>query len=222
MNKVYLFNRLRHLIFGEKFYKKLIFDWDKSFNRITIIQNIIDRNKFNSYLEIGCYNDDCFAKINVTKKIGLDPFMGGNVRMSSDDFFNINKDKFDCIFIDGLHTYEQVKKDIDNSLKSINENGVIIVHDCLPESIFEQAVPRSKRRFKGDSWKAIVEMRTRKNIDTYTCVVDEGLGVILKRENYNLLNISVKDFKKLSFKDYYYNNKTYMNLISVKDLFKFI
>ena len=222
MNKVYLFNRLRHLIFGEKFYKKLIFDWDKSFNRITIIQNIIDRNKFNSYLEIGCYNDDCFAKINVTKKIGVDPFMGGNVRMSSDDFFNINKDKFDCIFIDGLHTYEQVKKDIDNSLKSINENGVIIVHDCLPESIFEQAVPRSKRRFKGDSWKAIVEMRTRKNIDTYTCVVDEGLGVILKRKNYNLLNISVKDFKKLSFKDYYYNNKTYMNLISVKDLFKLI
>lgn len=222
MNKVYLFNRLRHLIFGEKFYKKLIFDWDKSFNRITIIQNIIDRNKFNSYLEIGCYNDDCFAKINVTKKIGVDPFMGGNVRMSSDDFFNINKDKFDCIFIDGLHTYEQVKRDIDNSLKSINENGVIIVHDCLPESIFEQAVPRSKRRFKGDSWKAIVEMRTRKNIDTYTCVVDEGLGVILKRKNYNLLNISVKDFKKLSFKDYYYNNKTYMNLISVKDLFKLI
>ena len=222
MNKVYLFNRLRHLIFGEKFYKKLIFDWDKSFNRITIIQNIIDRNKFNSYLEIGCYNDDCFAKINVTKKIGVDPFMGGNVRMSSDDFFNINKDKFDCIFIDGLHTYEQVKKDIDNSLKFINDNGVIIVHDCLPESIFEQAVPRSKRRFKGDSWKAIVEMRTRKNIDTYTCVVDEGLGIILKRKNHNLLNINVNNFKKLSFKDYYYNNLSYMNLITVKCLFKLI
>lgn len=222
MNKVYLFNRLRHLIFGEKFYKKLIFEWDKSFNRITIIQNIIDRNKFNSYLEIGCYNDDCFSKINVTKKVGVDPLVGGNVRMSSDDFFNINKERFDCIFIDGLHTYEQVKKDINNSLKYVNDNGVILVHDCLPESIFEQAVPRSKRRFKGDTWKAIVEMRTRKNIDTYTCVVDEGLGVILKRENHNLLNININDFKKLSFKDYYYNNLSYMNLISVKDLFKFI
>ncbi len=222
MNRVYLFNRLRHLIFGEKFYKKLIFEWDKSFNRITIIQNIIDRNKFNSYLEIGCYKDDCFSKINVTKKVGVDPFMGGNVRMSSDDFFNINKEKFDCIFIDGLHTYEQVKKDINNSLKYVNDNGVILVHDCLPESIFEQAVPRSKRRFKGDSWKAIVEMRTRKNIDTYTCVVDEGLGIILKRENHNLLNINVNDFKKLSFKDYYYNNLSYMNLITVKNLFKLI
>ena len=222
MNKVYLFNRLRHLIFGEKFYKKLIFEWDKSFNRITIIQNIIDRNKFNSYLEIGCYNDDCFSKINVTKKVGVDPLVGGNVRMSSDDFFNINKERFDCIFIDGLHTYEQVKKDINNSLKYVNDNGIILVHDCLPESIFEQAVPRSKRRFKGDTWKAIVEMRTRKNIDTYTCVVDEGLGVILKRENHNLLNININDFKKLSFKDYYYNNLFYMNLISVKDLFKLI
>lgn len=222
MNRVYLFNRLRHLIFGEKFYKKLIFEWDKSFNRITIIQNIIARNKFNSYLEIGCYNDDCFSKINVTKKVGVDPLVGGNVRMSSDDFFNINKEKFDCIFIDGLHTYEQVKKDINNSLKYVNDNGVILVHDCLPESIFEQAVPRSKRRFKGDTWKAIVEMRTRKNVDTYTCVVDEGLGVILKRENHNLLNININDFKKLSFKDYYYNNLSYMNLISVKDLFKFI
>jgi hypothetical protein len=222
MNKAYLFNRLRHLIFGEKFYKKLNFEWDKNFNRIQIIQKIIDTNKFNSYLEIGCYNDDCFSKINASKKVGVDPFLGGNVRMTSDDFFNINKEKFDCIFIDGLHIYEQVKKDIINSLKFLNDNGVILVHDCLPESIYEQAVPRSKRRFKGDSWKAIVEMRTRKEIDTYTCIADEGLGIILKRKNHNLLNINENNFKKLSFKDYYYNTLSYMNLISVKDLFKLI
>jgi hypothetical protein len=93
MNKAYLFNRLRHLIFGEKFYKKLKFEWDKNFNRIQIIQKIIDTHKFNSYLEIGCYNDDCFSKINASKKVGVDPFLGGNVRMTSDDFFNINKEK---------------------------------------------------------------------------------------------------------------------------------
>jgi hypothetical protein len=222
MNKAYLFNRLRHLIFGEKFYKKLNFEWDKNFNRIQIIQKIIDTRKFNSYLEIGCYNDDCFSKINASKKVGVDPFLGGNVRMTSDDFFNINKEKFDCIFIDGLHIYEQVKKDIFNSLKFLNDSGIILVHDCLPESIYEQAVPRSKRRFKGDSWKAIVEMRTRKEIDTYTCIADEGLGIILKRKNHNLLNINENNFKKLSFKDYYYNNLSYMNLIAVKDLFKLI
>jgi hypothetical protein len=222
MNKIYLFNRLRHIIFGEKFYKKLNFDWDVHYDRIKIIQNIINKNKFNSYLEIGCFNDDCFSKIKIAKKIGVDPFSGGNVRMTSDEFFNINKEKFDCIFVDGLHIYEQVKKDITNSLRFLNNNGVILVHDCLPENIFEQAVPRSKRTFKGDSWKAIVEMRTRIDVDTYTCVADEGLGVILKRKNNNLLCIKQKNFKKLSFKDYYYNYLSYMNIITVKDLFKLI
>ena len=222
MNKIYLFNRLRHIIFGEKFYKKLNFDWDVNYDRIQIIQNIITKNKFNSYLEIGCFNDDCFSKIKIAKKIGVDPFSGGNVRMTSDEFFSINKEQFDCIFVDGLHIYEQVKKDITNSLRFLSKNGVILVHDCLPENIFEQAVPRSKRRFKGDSWKAIVEMRTRIDVDTYTCVADEGLGVILKRKNNNLLYIKEKNFKKLSFKDYYYNYLSYMNIITVKNLFKLI
>ena len=43
-----------------------------------------------------------------------------------------------------------------------------------------------------------------------------------KFEILDRLNININDFKKLSFKDYYYNNLSYMNLISVKDLFKFI
>jgi hypothetical protein len=63
-------------------------------------------------------------------------------------------------------------------------------------------------------------MRTRADVDTYTCIADEGLGVILKRKNHNLLNIKDNNFKKLSFKNYYHNNLSYMNLITAKDLFK--
>ena len=47
MNKIYLFNRLRHIIFGEKFYKKLNFDWDVHYDRIQIIQNIINKHFVN-------------------------------------------------------------------------------------------------------------------------------------------------------------------------------
>ena len=47
---------------------------------------------------------------------------------------NLNKESFDCVFIDGLHTYNQVKKDIHNSLKYLNINGIIMLHDCLPNN----------------------------------------------------------------------------------------
>ena len=39
------------------------------------------------------------------------------MKITSDDFFKQNKKKYDCIFIDGLHTYKQVKNDILNSIK---------------------------------------------------------------------------------------------------------
>ena len=54
-----------------------------------------------------------------------------------------------------MHEYEQVKKDIINSVKYLNDGGVIFVHDCLPRGYFEQAVPRSQHVWTGDVWKLI-------------------------------------------------------------------
>ena len=59
-----------------------------------------------------------------------------------------------------------------------------------------------------------------KNIDTYTCLADQGIGVIFNTPNKKVLNLDNKNFKKMKFKDYYFNNKEYMNLIDVNDLFK--
>ena len=57
-----------------------------------------------------------------------------------------------------------------------------------------------------------------KNIDTYTCKADHGLGIIFKRPNRNLLKVDIDDFKKLKFKDYYVNHKNFMNIIEVEDV----
>ena len=142
--------------------------------------------------------------------------------MTSDEYFNKFNDHHDLIFIDGLHNFDQVKKDIENSLKALNDNGVILVHDCLPQRIRDQMLPRSHEHWNGDVWKAIVQMRTRKDVDVYTCLADEGIGVIFKRNNKNLLDIKINDFKKLKFRDYYSNYKEYMNIISEDDLLKII
>ena len=223
MNKIKLrINKIYNYIFKEKFYKKHNFNWGKYPNRSHLIQRVIDEKNYKSYLEIGCDDDVNYRNINIKKKTGVDPIQGGSIRMTSDDFFLNNNNFFDCIFIDGLHEYNQVKKDIKNSLKFLKDDGIIFLHDCLPRSLFEQAVPRSQHIWTGDVWKAIVEIRTHKNLDTCVCFIDMGLGIIIKRTNSNPISFINQNFKKLKFSDYFYNYKNYMNVIKYEDIMKFI
>ena len=110
-----------------------------------LIEYLIKKNNYKNYLEIGCdKKNQLFSKVNINNKIGVDPVSGGNVRKTSDDFFKENKSSFDIVFIDGLHTYEQVKKDILNCVNCLLDEGIILVHDCMPDSLGKQAVPRYK------------------------------------------------------------------------------
>jgi hypothetical protein len=218
MGKNFKLNRLYHNIFGEKFYKKLDFKWDEYPNRHSIIQETIDRKNYKTYLEIGCFQDELFSKIRIEKKIGIDPVSGGTIRDTSDNFFKNNNMKFDIIFIDGLHEYQQVKKDITNSLLFLNDNGVVFLHDCMPTNFIYQATPRATTVWNGDVWKNIVESRTKSEIDTYVVHVDHGVGMILKRPNKKILKLSINNFKKLKFRDYFYNYKEYLNIVYKEDL----
>ena len=47
--------------------------------------------------------------------------------------------------------------------------------------------------------------------------MDQGIGVIQNKKNSDILKID-SEVNKLMFKDFYKNYKTYMRLISVKDL----
>ena len=217
-----LIKRFFYYFYGEKFFKRFNYDWSNYPSRFEIIQKIIDKKKYENYLEIGCDKDSNFSKIKVKNKIGVDPLSGGNLKMTSNDFFKNNEIFFDCIFIDGLHIYEQVRKDILNSIKFLNPNGIIILHDCMPLKIWNQIVPKMYGHWNGDVWKAIVEARTMKDIDTYTCKADHGLGMIFKRKNKNLLSLDITNFKKLKFKDYYINHKNFMNIIEPDDIDKIL
>ena len=220
INKELFLSKLYHLFFSEKFSKRINYNFDKK-TRLDLIQFIIKKKEYKKYLEIGCNQDEVFKKIDIDK-IGVDPISGGNFRGTSDAFFFFFSFKFDCIFIDGLHVYEQVIKDILNSIKFLNKNGVIILHDCLPQSIGHQRVPRSRYNWNGDVWKAIVEARTWKNFDTFTILADQGLGIIKKRNNPNVLNIENKSFKNLKFKFFYNNYKEIMRTVSFNDGIKMI
>jgi len=207
-----------HKIFNNKGLGDVGFDFSNKKNRKFIVQDIIDKKKYNSYLEIGCFDDELFNAIKIEYKVGVDPVTGGTVRLTSDQFFNSNKENFDCVFIDGLHTYEQVKKDIKNSLEFLNNDGIILLHDCLPNNFYEQATPRCQFIWNGDVWKAIVECRTNKNLDVYTCYADFGIGVIFNRPNKNLINYNISNFAKIKFSEYHKDPYKLMNIIEYDEL----
>lgn len=211
-----------HYLFHDKKLGNIGFDFSKKKTRMSVVQSIIKKKNYKNYLEIGCFDNELFNHVSCQKKIGVDPVSGGNVRMTSDQFFSNNEESFDCIFIDGLHEYFQVRKDILNSLKFLNEGGIILLHDCLPNNYYEQAIPRCQWIWNGDVWKAIVESRKSKYIDVYTCYADYGIGVIMKRPNRNLLDIPYKDSFSLKFDDYFYNHKNLMNIIEYERLMEII
>ena len=58
---------------------------------------------------------------------------------TSDAFFEnetafLERRRVDVALIDGLHTYEQVVRDVENTLRYLRDDGVIFLHDCNPRS----------------------------------------------------------------------------------------
>ncbi len=215
-------NKIFYYLFKERFRKKINFDFPNNLNRWDLINQVIELKEFSSYLEIGCDDDHAFSQIKLKDKIGVDPNSGGNFRGTSDEFFLKNKRKFDCIFIDGLHEYDQVNKDILNSLENLSKNGIILLHDCLPKSLNQQAVPRHQWVWNGDVWKCIVKFRCRDDLDIVTCKIDQGISIIRKIENKKKLSLTIKDYKKLKFKNFYHNHKEYMRIMEYNEVLEYI
>ena len=212
-------NKFYYEFFVENFKKKINYNFPPDYFRWDLIEYLIEKYNYKEYLEIGCDKDQLFSKISLKKKIGVDPYSGGNIRKTSDDFFLSNNKTFDLVFIDGLHTYTQVKKDILNSIKFLNHNGMILVHDCLPDTMSKQAVPRYKMQWNGDVWKAIVDLRQDPNLDIFTCEIDQGISVIKKKKNSSGLKLST-EIDKHKFKDFYYNYKEFMRVINLNEFKK--
>jgi len=150
--------------------------------------------------------------------------------MTSDNFFKkehdfLLKKGIDVVFIDGLHTYEQSLRDILNSLKFLNQNGVIVLHDCnppfeaaaVPANSVEEAVslniPGWKGQWSGDVWKTILYLRsTRDVLSTFVLDCDWGLGIITKEKSENNLDFTPEDIKVLTYRDLEKNRALFLNL----------
>jgi Methyltransferase domain len=189
--------------------RSLDWDWGKiNYNRIAVVNLLLRHFDNPAYLEIGCNSDFLFNSVPVQNKVGVDPNLGGNMRKTSDDFFKENKSHFDVIFIDGLHTYEQVRRDVVNSLNSLNKGGWIALHDMLPRDWIEQHVPIvsfSRGSWTGDVWKVAFELSQTAGIEFKILKIDCGVGVVRVVGNRVALKDLTSSLGDKQF-SYYYDN----------------
>lgn len=195
--------------------------------RSDIINAIIQKFNYKSYLEIGVQNGVCFNKIKCEYKTGVDPsaIVRVNYPMTSDQFFldkekgfvlKSDPEKYDCYFIDGLHEADQVLRDIRNALRYLSINGTIICHDMNPLTELAQRVPRETKVWNGDCWKALVVAGYQLPISFFTVNTDHGCSIIRPKDSKTKTN-QLAHISELSYKDLENNRKELLNLISVDE-----
>ena len=183
-------------------------------SRTQLINTIIKKFKYKSYLEIGSGDGIHFNNIKCKDKTSVDPNKLGDAmfKLTSDQFFKTNKKKFDIIFIDGLHESEQVYKDIENALIILTDNGTVVCHDMLPTSEEMQLIPRIQEEWTGDCWKAFVRIANDFSYDMHTIDTDYGCGIIRNtQDNPHHLYTTMT---KLDYTNFSINKKEWMNIKS--------
>jgi Methyltransferase domain len=230
--------------------------------RTDVIQKIVDKKKALRYLEIGVNNGDNFFPIEVTEKIAVDPSFAFSperklewdaknphnataeyIVATSDDFFAQSgvMASFDVVFIDGLHTYAQSLQDVLNSLEKLNDNGVIVMHDCKPPHLGaacpasslkeaedmqnndETKTPGWTGEWCGDVWKTICHLRSyRKDLKVFVLDCDYGLGIITKGKSDDDFNLGKEALLAMSYEEILNGKDNFLNLKDENYLFKFL
>ena len=162
-----------------------------------IIINALTKQHHN-YLEIGIEYGYTFSKTHFLHKVGVDPdpkcenIDNGEIyKCTSDDYFNninisddnksvksedsddvfenLNLNKFDVIFIDGMHNCENVLRDFNNSVNALTKDGAIFIDDCIPLNYNEQLKIPNRHHYEngilkygeewtGDVWKFVYHL----------------------------------------------------------------
>lgn len=212
------------------------FEQLKTPKRTEIINFLLSsRNEKTSYLEIGVRDpNDNYNHVIADEKYSVDPGLEYehnpvDFKMTSDRFYELlssdrilsSKIKFDVIFIDGLHLAEQVNRDIINSLKFVQDDGFIVLHDCNPPTewhareSFRYFQTPAKGYWNGTTWKAFLKWRFNPSVNSCCIDSDWGVGVLSKEHPIGSCIEETNHF--FEFQDLAKHRSTYLNLVSFED-----
>jgi hypothetical protein len=216
-------------------------------NRIKAVQRALATRVKPVYMEIGVSRGYAFRRIIADEKIAVDPAfkLSARTRRLADakaratHYFETTSDAFfaneqalleqrgiDVALIDGLHTYEQVVRDVENTVRFLRDDGVIFLHDCNPalevigrpaasyaDFLSRQAGPLVIGVWSGDVWKAIVYLRsTRPDLRVAVLKCDLGVGIVRKGSAQSRLAYSPAQIEALTYADLRADRKRLLNL----------
>ena len=161
----------------------VVFDHDWRaipYTRAALVNRLVADRPDGRYLEIGCAGDELFNAVMAADKVGVDPVRGGTHRTTSDAYFASNPEaRFDVIFIDGLHLYDQVRRDLVNALAALTPGGWIALHDSFPRDWLEEHVPQIVTSgWTGDGWKVAFELLETEGVEFRLVAIDHGVLVV--------------------------------------------
>jgi hypothetical protein len=101
------------------------------------------------YLEIGVLHGHTFRDVEIADRTAVDPGFGFDTNELANDstrFFKETSDSFfahqpilppyDVVLIDGMHTFEQVVRDLSNVLLRTHHRSAIILDDTVPDDAY--------------------------------------------------------------------------------------
>jgi Methyltransferase domain len=220
-------------------------------NRIKIVQQALAERVKPVYLEVGVSHGFAFRRITADEKIAVDPAFKLSARTrrmadakaptthyfetTSDDFFDsqsalLGRRGIDVALIDGLHSYEQVVRDVEHTLRYLRDDGIIVLHDCNPATAMIGFPATSYEDFRaqnrwqsllwlnlppwsGDVWKAIVHLRsTGDDLRVAVLKCDFGVGIVRRGVPDSRLSYSAEEIAALSYADLAADRTRLLNL----------
>jgi hypothetical protein len=156
-----------------------------------------------NYLEVGVHFGHTFCRVACDTGVGVDPgfildtnVMAGKRRAmlfqtTSDRFFaetdvrGLFGGGVNLAFLDGLHQFEFLLRDVYNAEAVCDPNGLIILHDCMPlnvemttrDSAAERTDPM-RAMWTGDVWKIVPILRRYRPDLEVVCVDCPPTGLV--------------------------------------------
>jgi len=212
------------------------------------INRLARMNRAQSYLEVGVSDGATFFNVEIADKTAVDPRFRFDAaarqtpaqrfhEMTSDAFFSLPETrakKFDFIFLDGLHTFEQTFRDFCALAGNAHDDTIWMIDDVYPTDIFsalrdqkQAAFYRKERGGAGASWHGDVYKTVLAihdffpNFSLRTFATGGNRQTVLIRRPRQAFRALLDNLEQISRTDYFWmrENDHFFGLLPPEDLF---